>query len=182
MSYKPNHPWYNHSLSGSVCDFLRPTVDMINIHDIATALSNSCRFNGQINRFYSVAEHSVRVAWLVSDERKFQALMHDAAEAYLGDVARPLKGMMSGYDELEARFEKVIAEKFGVEQFPSSEIKKADTTLVYAESKKFRGEHSTDDWQDFGNYDPTFALGGSAGWQSSFARRSFIDAFEEYSC
>ena len=68
-----------------------PCVEDIDIEDIAHGLAYTCRFNGQSTAFYSVAQHSLMVADLVADELKLEALMHDAAEAYLGDVVKPLK-------------------------------------------------------------------------------------------
>lgn len=71
---------------------LAMTTDMVDIKDIAHALSLKCRFTGHCRTFYSVAEHSMRVAELVRPELKLAALLHDAAEAYLPDFARPIKG------------------------------------------------------------------------------------------
>jgi uncharacterized protein len=71
------------------------------VEDIAAGLSKQCRFNGQIDRFYSVAEHSVLVSRMVPDSLALAALMHDAAEAYLGDVVTPLKSLIEGYETLE---------------------------------------------------------------------------------
>lgn len=68
------------------------TPDQVCIEDIAHALALKCRFTGHCKRFYSIAEHSVRVSWLVRPEVQLAALLHDAAEAYLPDFARPLKG------------------------------------------------------------------------------------------
>ena len=86
-------------------------VDDIDIADIAHALSMTCRFNGHCSRFYSVAEHSLRMSRVVPGRLKLQALIHDAAEAYLGDVPTPLKNAMAlcdmsfrhWEDEIEAK-------------------------------------------------------------------------------
>jgi len=95
--------------SGRVFWPLDPRADEVHIDDIAQALSNVCRFGGRCSEFYSVAQHSVWVARYVELRRPgrpllaLHALLHDAAEAYLGDVVRPLKPAMmvrrSGLDE-----------------------------------------------------------------------------------
>ena len=68
-----------------------PVTDHVCAEDIARGLSLTCRFAGQCQHFYSVAEHSINVMRLVPQEHKLCALLHDAPEAYLGDMSRPLK-------------------------------------------------------------------------------------------
>lgn len=87
--------------------------------DIARALSRLDRFNGLSRRFYSVAEHSVNVANMARRAGEPPAvvaacLMHDAAEAYLGDVVSPLKIMLPDYVELENLMAGAIAARFGL--------------------------------------------------------------------
>lgn len=80
--------------SGIQFDFSSPTVEMIDIVDIAHALSNKCRFNGHCNNFYSVAQHCVLMVDALKNESlgvQRQALLHDAEEAYLPDVPTPIK-------------------------------------------------------------------------------------------
>ncbi len=97
------------------------TADDIDIEDIAHALSMQCRFGGHCNRFYSVATHSLYVEQIVSDRYRcehlaLEALLHDASEAYLVDVPRPVKcsSMLAGYRALEQRVQAAIAEHFGL--------------------------------------------------------------------
>lgn len=116
-----------------------PSPEMIDIRDIAQALSNLCRYNGQCKKFYNVAEHSVLVAMEVlrrtgNRELARSALMHDSPEAYLGDVTGPLKDMLVVYNILEARFEEAIQEKFGlVYRFNHPEIKRSDYEVFFTE-------------------------------------------------
>lgn len=77
--------------SGRKFDLARPTADMVDPADIAHSLSMQCRFNGHTSRYYSVAQHSYLVADLVPAEDQLAGLLHDATEAYVGDLVRPLK-------------------------------------------------------------------------------------------
>lgn len=88
--------------SGVMHDLLNPAANGDpNIEDIAHALANICRWTGHTSRFYSVAEHCIRAAAIAPPECKLHVLMHDATEAYLGDVATPLKQLLPEYSHLE---------------------------------------------------------------------------------
>lgn len=89
--------------TGRAFEPLAPVAADVCIHDIGHALAMKCRFNGHCRRFYSVAEHSVRLSRLVSPRWAFEALMHDAAEAYLPDVPRPIKPYIGTYALRPAR-------------------------------------------------------------------------------
>lgn len=119
--------------SGLYVNVFEPTIDMICIEDIAHALSHQCRFSGHLKKFYSVAQHSVYVASIVSDENKFDALMHDASEAYLLDIPTPIKAKLEHYKTLEANLMKVIAQKFSFNYPFDIEVKKADADALVVE-------------------------------------------------
>lgn len=106
---------YIRTFTGRLVDPVHLKVDDICIEDIAHALSNQCRFSGHVRRFYSVAEHSVRVMKKCSLD-PLSALLHDASEAYLVDLPRPLKyhPQFAFYKEVEAHVEGCIATKFGL--------------------------------------------------------------------
>lgn len=88
--------------SGVMHDLLNPAANGDpNIEDIAHALANICRWTGHTSRFYSVAEHCIRAAAIAPPECKLHVLMHDATEAYLGDVATPLKQLLPEYSRIE---------------------------------------------------------------------------------
>lgn len=124
----------------------------IDIDDIAHALSLVNRFTGHTQTAYSVAEHSVRVMWCVQDlvvsvfavrsgrelwRFMLEALLHDASEAYLADIARPIKMLpeMEPYRKLEKGVEKAISAKYGL-PFPMSPIvKRADEILLCTEAR-----------------------------------------------
>lgn len=114
------------TLSGKEINPYAPKAEDIDIRDIAHALSMQCRFNGHVPRFYSVAEHSVLVSDLLPDNLKLAGLLHDAAEAYLGDVISPIKVNMANYLDLEAQMEAVIFESFGLNPDLIKDIKYAD--------------------------------------------------------
>lgn len=93
---------------------LDPRPGEVFIHDIAHALANQCRYAGHCRRFYSVAEHSVLLARAVAPEHRLWALLHDAAEAYLVDLPRPVKRQVVGYAAAEATVMFAICLRFGL--------------------------------------------------------------------
>lgn len=116
------------TFKGYYVDVFNPDPDSIDIEDIAHGLSNTCRFGGHTYNFFSVAEHSVSVArhQLVPDDLKMTALLHDATEAYMCDLPRPIKRNLPGYKSAEENLMLIIANKFGLE-FPFPDIiKKID--------------------------------------------------------
>jgi len=124
--------------SGRTVTPLNPDPADIDIEDIAHALSNSCRFTGHVAKFYSVAQHSYLCSTIVEDEYALTALLHDASEAYLSDISRPIKSQPEFgdvYKKYEARLEAAISERFGlVYPYPES-IKRADTILLRSEQR-----------------------------------------------
>ncbi len=129
------HLWFITS-SGKKIFVRDPRPEVIDIEDIAHALSMLCRFGGHCLRFYSVAQHSVHVSQLVPPGQKLRALLHDASEAYLGDVIRPLKRELSSvYGPLEKQWERAICQRFGIDPFPSSVVKRADIVALVTERR-----------------------------------------------
>ena len=119
---------------------LDPRPDEINIEDIAHALSMLCRYGGHVRQFYSVAEHSIRVCELCPPEYAVWGLLHDAAEAYMVDLPRPIKryseiGRL--YREAEDRLMIAICERFGLTwQDPMPEpVERADKGMLWVESR-----------------------------------------------
>ena len=111
----------------------------LDIHEIAHALGMICRFNGHVIRFLSVAEHCVLVSKIVPEEYAFDGLMHDAAEAYLGDVISPLKCNMTlcgeSWKKAEYHIEKQIAKHCGIPWPCDPSIKTLDLTLLATEKR-----------------------------------------------
>lgn len=132
------------TLSGSYFNFLEPSPDTIVITDIAHALSNLCRFTGHCNSFYSVAQHSVLVSKLVPKKYQLAGLLHDAAEAYIGDIASPLKQLLPEYKTIERRLEQVIFYKYDIEFPLHSCIKEADQIALLTEKRDVMSQHDHD--------------------------------------
>jgi len=122
------------TLTGSI-DLLNPDPKDIHIEDIAHALSRICRYGGHCREFYSVAQHSWHVSHLVSQENALLGLLHDAAEAYIGDVVKPLKMLLPDYRLVEQRIEAAVFERFELEmtQEDKREVKLADEVLLRTE-------------------------------------------------
>ena len=118
------------TVSGKLIDLFKPDPALITLEDIAHGLSNICRWNGHTKSFYSVAEHSFRVAKLVQPSKRLTALLHDAEEAYWGDVISPLKKLYPAMTEAMVSFRQVIFDKFNVPAI-DSEVCKADEDEMY---------------------------------------------------
>ena len=118
-----------------------PRADEVDIRDIAHALSMLCRYTGHCKDFYSVAEHSIIVSTMVEPEHAMQALLHDAAEAYCNDIARPLKRSLVEYPGIERTNWLVIAERFGVPHVEHHTVKQADDDILLSEAHVLLGPH-----------------------------------------
>jgi hypothetical protein len=150
---------YLQTVSGRFVNPLDPDPEQLDPGDIARALANQCRFGGHSRVFYSVAQHSVIVSELVEQrggdaEDAFAALMHDAAEAYLGDMPHPVKhrsALGAAYREVEDNLEHAIRERFGIRP-DVPEIKRVDRALLAAERRRFSAERW--DWPELEGIEP----------------------------
>lgn len=119
---------------------LDPRPEDFDVQDIAHALANLCRFGGHSLVFYSVAQHSCHVANLCPDGYELEGLMHDAAEAYLVDVPRPIKhgGGFERYLEIEQEIERALALRFSL-SYPADAwppaVKHADDIALATEKR-----------------------------------------------
>ncbi|MGN0572009.1 MAG: phosphohydrolase [Candidatus Fimenecus sp.] len=124
-----------------------PTADDLCIEDIAHALSYLSRANGHFRAFYSVARHSINCAKEVkscgfTEKTQLLALLHDSAEAYIGDLTRPLRRHIPEFSDFERNLQKRIYEKFATTDVSDAEraaVKAADDALLYHEFKVFHG-------------------------------------------
>ena len=114
---------------------LDPRPEDICIEDIAHSLANTCRYNGHSKKFYSVAQHSVIMSYapIIGDPRWF--LMHDAAEAYISDVPRPIKPMLAEFKSIENMILGAVAEKFNLGNPNHPSIRHADAVMLATEKR-----------------------------------------------
>lgn len=119
-----------------------PDKSVIDILDIAHALSNQCRFTGHTSQHYSVAQHCLLVSYLCKPENALQGLLHDASEAYLTDIATPIKRLpeLVGYRELEKGVQRAIFKHFGVPEVETDDVKQADRLVLGIEAQTFLTE------------------------------------------
>lgn len=120
---------------------LDPRAEDIDPVDIAHALGNLCRYAGHVKTFYSVAEHSVLMSNTVDPENALWALVHDASEAYLVDIPRPVKNhpSMAPYREAEDRLLLCVAERFGLPPEMPAQVVQYDTQIVVDERAQLLG-------------------------------------------
>src|ERR1700678_969484 len=126
-----DNAWIN-TFTGKKLFPLNPREEDICIEDIAHALSNICRFTGHVLNFYSVAQHSVLVSYLCNAENALWGLLHDSQEFACQDISSPLKKTpeFASYRVMEANFQKVICQKFGLSEQEPPDVKKADLLLL----------------------------------------------------
>jgi hypothetical protein len=168
---------------------LEPRPEDVDIRDIAHALSLLCRYNGHVTRFYSVAEHCIHLSHAVAPEHALWALLHDATEAYVGDMIRPLKRSMPDYVLAEDQVMVAIAQKFGLEVYDAStfgtadvaltapmpvEVKAADTAILLDERLALLAEPPRPWSTDGGRLGVTIH-----GWAPDEAERRYLVRFHE---
>lgn len=129
---------YLSTWSGNKFYPLDPRPEEIDIEDIANALAKQTRFNGHLRRFYSVAQHSVLCSWYVDSDDALvalTALLHDAPEAYIGDMIRPVKVYDDWFRYIDDRIWQVIAEKFNIPVQMPDEVHDIDGRMCAAEKR-----------------------------------------------
>lgn len=170
-------PWIQ-TFSGRRMHPFNPTPESIDILDIAHALSNLCRFTGHTRHFYSVAQHSVHAADFAVPEIAAQALLHDAAEAYLNDIASPIKHALGleGYRAAEHKLMGGIFVRFGLPRALDPRVEEVDARMLATEREQLMNptaEVSDAEWgvthQPFGYRLPAMTPGR--------AKDSFLNRF-----
>ena len=147
MTDRPNDGWIQTYTGGRFYP-LKPEISDIRLEDIAHALANTCRYTGHCSDFYSVAQHSVIVSHLVPDHCAQWGLLHDAAEAYISDIARPIKKLpaLREYCETEHEIMIFIARKFGLPMHEPDEVKLADNKALSIEVQVLMPQREVEEW------------------------------------
>ena len=176
--------WF-HTFKGHLIDLSRhPQTWTIDADDISNALSKICRWGGQLNEFYSVAQHSVLMAREApSLDLQRACLLHDATEAYLGDVISPIKKAMLAagamfYKDLEHRLHRMLEARYGLEKYAltSPEIKDLDLRMLRTEAEQLIGYAPETEWLQ--PLPPVFNV-CITPWDHVHARKEFQAVWQE---
>lgn len=171
---------YIATVSGKQFFLLEPRLEDIDIYDIAHALSMQCRWTGHTKFHYSVAQHSYYCSFIGPEKEAFDRLMHDAPEAYIGDLNRPLKHYTEAgvaYRRQESVIQKAIAERFGYSVIEPESVKLADNSMLYAEKKQIVG-YSFEEAENWDRYNEDNGI-TIERWLPDQAKKMFLDRFEE---
>ena len=157
-----------------------PREEEIHIEDIVHALALTCRFNGHCRVFYSVAEHSVRVSQLCPPGQELAGLLHDAAEAYLADIPRPVKWGpgMEAYRRTETALQAAINHRFGLPGAIPKAVRASDDLLLATEARDLMGVQERGIyWTSLADVQPLPERIEPWSWQE--AEQRFLGEFRE---
>lgn len=164
---------------GGVFHILDPRQNEIHITDIAHALSMMCRFTGHVRKFYSVAEHCVHASRIVPAEDALWALLHDASEAYIADLNRPLKHFTAvgeTYMAVETTIMNAICTKFRLSYTQPKSVHDADTAMLYAEKDQLMPPV---EWETKWGTSQASAKVETRCWAPDVAKAVFLNRFYE---
>lgn len=167
--------------SGRDFNVLCPKPDDVCIEDIGHSLALQCRFSGHCSRFYSVAEHCVRCAELIARQGhglqlQLYALLHDAAEAYIGDITTPMKSLLPAVRNIEHEIQLAI---LGAARLPEPNeddlaiAKAADNILLMTEAAVLI-ESGGKNWNIDAEPDSSITI---TGWPPGLSEQKFLDRF-----
>lgn len=169
------------TFTGKLIDPLNINIEDISIEDIAHSLAHQCRFMGHSMSFYSIAQHCYHVSTLVDQRFALSALLHDASEAYLCDLPRPIKALLPVYKQAEELLEKRISEKFNIPYPLPQEVKRVDSAILIAERNSLMvltSDVLSGDW-DVVDGAPDLSTFSIHPISSKLAERLFITRFNE---
>lgn len=154
-----------------------PRPEDIRIEDIAHALAHQCRFGGHCREFYSVAQHAVLVSEECDPADAMWGLLHDASEAYIVDIPRPLKNAagMAGYKAIEGAFMAAVCERFGLPLEMPASVRRADEVLLATEARDLMPPASVAKWTLL--YPPK--AGYVLPWSPRRAKEAFLLRFHQ---
>ncbi|AUH51198.1 phosphohydrolase [Chromobacterium sp. ATCC 53434] len=166
------------TVSGRLVDLLHPSQADIDIQDIAHHLAHICRFGGACRPFYSVAEHSVRVAGILPPRLMRAGLLHDAQEAYIGDVVTPLKRVLPSYQYTEGLVAAAVEARYGLQlsEEDRAAIRRADLVLLATERRDLMPQSGVE-WPILAGVAPLPELIKPMSMEQAAAR--FVSLFEE---
>ena len=150
-----------------------PRPEDVVIEDIAHALSMLCRFGGHTQRFYSVSEHSIHISRRVPPADALWGLLHDASEAYLLDLPRPIKVHIPEYRKIEARVMDCIAERFHLEPDEPVSVQRMDRDIIHDEREQLMPLMKHMPWV-WGGKPHNIII---RGWTPAAAERNFLARF-----
>src|SRR5579885_1941778 len=167
--------WFN-TYTGQKVYLIEPDPATLLIADVAHHLSLIARFNGATRTHYSVAQHSVLCSLHGDQNFALSILMHDAQEAFLGDMHRPLKREMTAYRYIERLFERALAKKFGycIRGDAHKAIKYVDNRMLFTESRDLLPNKNLN-WKDEVEPFPWQIM----PWTPKKAERAFLQRFKE---
>lgn len=166
-------------LSGAQMNYNAPEDSDVTLDDLASALSNICRFSGHLPCFYSVAQHLVNTSRIVPPELAFDALMHDTAEAFTNDLPTPLKWTLPVFKVLEEKIEAAMADKFGFNYPYPPEVKVADTEMLLLEKTYVKLDAQVWPMYDGIPFEHQKDKVDLKGWTPSRAKREFLKRYHE---
>ncbi|MCL1887119.1 MAG: metal-dependent phosphohydrolase [Betaproteobacteria bacterium] len=162
--------------AGNYFSFINPDAYHFDIKTIAHALSHLCRFTGHTSEFYSVAQHSILVSHLVPPGMQLAGLLHDATEAFVGDMTKPLKEMFPEFRRIEKNIERAICRQYGIPCPMPHEIKQADLILLATEQRDLM-PHIETQWHYLKGIEAMKET--ITPWPPSLARKRFLERFYE---
>lgn len=165
--------------SGRIVDLRHPCPTTIAIEDIAHHLSHLCRFTGATRTAYSVAQHSVLVSRMVPRDAWLWGLLHDAAEAYTGDLSSPLKRLVPQFRTVEHALIAVIRRVFGLVDDEPPAVKRADLTLLAWEARSFLPHHEWHEHIEGADYGLLKRRAPIRAMKPEAAKRAFLARYRE---
>lgn len=165
-------------VGGTYFNFLEPEKSVFTIEDLAHALSHVNRYTGHTLLPYNVAQHCVIGSFKIAPEFAYEFLMHDTAEALIGDVSTPLKNLMPEYKVIEKRVELDLARRFNLSYPMLPQVREVDLRMLATEVRDLMPEAARD-WECLQGVEPYPEI--LEPWPPSLAKRLFLRRYYELS-